>query len=223
MNIRDAVDDLREQHAHHPSLEDQVSVLAAHHWAGTVPGEDNPYLGKSDTEDTLEAMELELDCTLDTAVDNLLTAGFLENYEPDGPDWYTIRERDGKFVMGPDFPPAVHKECQRATDYIQSMDRPDDEDGTAAVADGAGPMKTNEDDETLREELARKLDVDIDPDELEDWMDVGTPKVRRGKLEDLVENIEDSETFDVPESFNKINLIPKGYHYHRSEHVLATY
>jgi hypothetical protein len=223
VTFRDVIDDLREQHDHHPSLEDQIKVLAAHHWVGTVPGESGPDLGKSDTEDTLEVMGLELDCTLDTAVDNLVTAGFLGSYEPDGPDWFTIRERDGEFVMGPDFPPAVHKECQLARDHIRSMDRPDDEDGTPVVADGAGPVKTNEDGETLREELVRKLEADIDPDELGDWLDVGTPQVRRGKLEDLVGHIGDSDTFDLPDSFDKINLIPKGYRYHRSEGLLHSY
>jgi hypothetical protein len=223
VNIRDVVDDLREQHDHHPSLEGQIKVLAAHHWAGTTPGESGPDLGKSDTEDALEAMGLELGCTLDVAVDNLQTAGLIGFYEPDGPDWYTIRERDGEFVMGPDFPPAVHKECQRAVDHIHSMDRPEDDDRSPAVADGAGPVKTNDDGETLREELARRLEVDLDSDELDDWLAVGEPKVRRGKLEEFVELFEDSETFEVPDSFDKIKLIPKGYRYHRSKAALTSY
>lgn len=217
MTLRKLIDTLRAEHSHHPSLEGQIKVFAAHHWRETVPGEDGPDLGKRDMDQTLTVMGLELDCNLDTAVRNLRDAGLLDSYEPDGPDWYLIRDRDGEFVMGDKFPPAVHEECERAIEYIRSMD-PADEDGTPAVADGGEPLKTNDDGETLREETARKLD--IDPGEVEDWLNVGDPQQRREKLEKLVEVIEDSETFEVPDSFDKIRLIPKGYRYHRSAAVL---
>lgn len=220
MSLRELINELREQHSHHPSLEGQIKVYVVHHWRGTVPGENGPDLGKRDMDQTLDAMGLELDCNLDTAVSNLLAADLLGSYEPDGPDWYLIRERDGEFVLGDDFPPAVQEECKRATKYIRSMD-PSDGDGTPAVADGGEPPKTNEEGETLREEIAGELGPD--PGELEDWLNVGDPQTRRGKLEQLVEVIEDSETFAVPDSFDKIKLIPKGHRYHRSKTALSSY
>ncbi|KYH23708.1 hypothetical protein HAPAU_41880 [Halalkalicoccus paucihalophilus] len=169
---------------------------------------------------TLDEMGLDLNCNLDTAVDNLFGAGLLDRYEPNGPDWYIIRERDGEFVMGEKkFPAAVHGECGRALEYIRSMD-PSDEDGKMAVADGGDPYVTNEDSETLREELARKLG--FEPGELENYLRVGTPQNRREKLERLVKVIRDSETFEMPDSFDEIRLIPKGYRYHRAESVLST-
>jgi len=188
----------------------------------TVPGEKGPDLGKRDTEQALEAMGLELDCTLDTAVDNLLDLGLLCAYEPDGPEWYIIRERDGEFVMGEKkFPAAVQEECSRAIEHIRSMDAPDDEDGAPAVADGGDPIQTNDEGETLREEVASELE--IEPGEMEDFLSVGTPQGRRQKLERLVEAIEDSETFAMPDSFDEIKLIHKGYRYHRSKSALSAY
>lgn len=194
-------------------------MYAAHCWQGTVPGEEGPDLGKRDMDQTLDAMGLELDCNLDTAVSNLLNADLLGSYEPDGPDWYLIRERDGEFVMGDNFPPAVHDECERAIEHIHSMD-PSNDDGAPAVADGGEPLKTNEKGETLQEEVADRLG--IEPGELEDWLNVGDPQARREKLEQLVEVIGDSETFTVPDTFDKIRLIPKGYRYHRSETAFSS-
>lgn len=220
MNTRKLITDLREQHSHHPSLEGQIKVFAAHQWQQTVPGEDGPDLGKRDMDQTLDAMGLELDCNLDTAVSNLISADLLGSYEPGGPDWYIIRERDGEFVFGDDFPPAVHDECNRAIEHIRSMDL-SDEDGTPAVADGGEPLQTNDEGETLREVVADN--IDIEPGELEDWLNVGDPQTRREKLEKFVEMIEDSEAFSVPDTFDKIKLIPKGYRYHRSETTLNSY
>ena len=217
MTIRKFIDDLREQHSHHPSLEAQIKVFAAHHWRATTPGEAGPDLGKRDMDQTLDAMGLELQSTLDTAVDNLLTAGLLDSYEPDGPDWFQIRERDGEFVMGEKFPPAVQEECERAIEHIQSMD-PSDDDGATAVADGGHRVPRNPEGETLREEISDVLD--LEPSELETWLEVGDAQMRRGKLERLVEAIKESETFDLPTTFDEVRLIPKGYRYHRSEAVL---
>lgn len=185
-----------------------------------MPGEAGPDLGKRDMEMALNEMELELSCNLDTAVDNLFVAGLLDRYEPDGPDWYIIRERDGEFVMGEKkFPAAVHEECERALEYVRSTDL-SDEDGKTAVADGGDSRVTNEDGETLRKELARE--IGFKPGELEDYLRVGTPRNRREKLERLVKVIRDSSTFEMPDSFDEIRLVPKGYRYHRAESVLST-
>ena len=218
MSLRELIDDLRERHSHHPSLQAQIKVYTAHHWLKTIPGKNGPDLGKRDMDQALDALDLELNCTLNTAVRNLLNADLLGKYEPDGPDWYLIRERDGEFVMGDDFPPAVYDECERAIDHIQSMD-PSDEDGTTAVADGGQPPKTNDDGETLREEIAGQ--VESDPGEVEDWLRVGDAQIRREKLERLVEILEESNTFSVPETFDRIKLLPKGYRYHRSETAIG--
>lgn len=94
-------------------------------------------------------------------------------------------------------------------------------DDTTAIADGGEPPETNEEGETLREELAGELG--IEPGEMENWFRVGDPQSRREKLEQLVEVLDESETFAVPESFDEIRLIPKGYRYHRSETALRSY
>lgn len=215
MRLRDLINDLREQHSHHPSLEDQIMVYVVHHWVGTVPGEAGQDLGKMEMEQALESLDLELNHRLNTAVSNLETAGILGKYEPDGPDWWIIRQRDGEFVMGEEvFPAAVHEECDRAIEHIRKMD-PTDEGGTPAVADGGQPAKTNDEDETLRQEVSRKLE--IESGELEDWLTAGDPRTRRQKLEDFVGVIRESDSFDLPETFDEISLIPKGYRYHRSE------
>ncbi|WP_259519040.1 hypothetical protein [Halanaeroarchaeum sp. HSR-CO] len=189
-------------------------VYMVHHWVGTVPGEAGPDLGKMEMDQALDSLDLELDHSLDTAVSNLEKAGLLGKYEPDGPDWWLIRQRDGEFVMGEDFPPAVQDECQRAIKHIRGMD-PSDEGGTPAVADGGHSPKTNDEGETLRQEVSRKLDVKSG--ELEGWLSAGDAKTRRQKLENLVGVISGSDYFEAPDSFDEISLIPKGYRYHRSE------
>lgn len=220
MSLRDIVDDLRNSHDNHPSLEDQIKVYAVHHWGRTSP--DGDALTKSDIEDALEEMRLELDCNIGTVVGNLVGSDFLGRFRPtDGPEWFVIRQRDGEFVMGDDtFPPAVHEECERVLEHIRSMDPSTDDEGTEAVADGGEPL-LNDDGETLREEVAHELE--IEPGDVEAYLQTGRPRERRSKLNNVVEAVEESATFEKPESYDKIVLRRTATRYHRSEQVINGY
>ena len=217
MTFRDLVNDYRSRHDSADSLEDQIAVLAAHHWVGTTP--DEPYLTGSEIGETLDQMGVELDCNRSTSVGNTDDDSVLSSFIPDdGPDWYVIRQRDGEFVMGDDtFPPAVQEECDRAIDYIQTMDP--SAGGDTAVADGGEPP-TNDDGQTLREVVSDELDED--PGDLEDYLQRGRAQERRSKLNEVVEIIESSE-FDKPDTFDTIDLIPAARRYHFSSLAIHEY
>ena len=56
MSLRELIDDLRERHSHHPSLQAQIKVYTAHHWLKTIPGKNGPDLGKRDMDQALDAL-----------------------------------------------------------------------------------------------------------------------------------------------------------------------
>ncbi|QKY20126.1 hypothetical protein B4589_006935 [Halolamina sp. CBA1230] len=219
MTLRNLIDDLRHRHDNHPSLEDQVKAVCAHYWVGTQP--DDPNLSKSELEDTLEEMGLELDHNTSTVVSNLNDAEILDGEtDPSNPDWWVIRERDGEFPMGDDMPPAVHEEINRAKSHVQSMD-PRTADGGQPVSQTEEPEKFNEDGETLREEVADHIGTESD--ELETYLDIGIPRSRREKLNEVVEAIEESDEFEMPDTFGKIELIPDPVRYHFTSATVRDY
>ncbi|APX97399.1 hypothetical protein [Natronorubrum daqingense] len=165
----------------------------------------------------LEELGIELDCNLDVAVGNLEEFGALGGFRPeDNPDWYTIRQRDGEFVMGEeDFPKAVDEEIKRALCHINSMS------ARIAIADGGEGVKLNDDGKTLREEVAEE--VDVDADELASYLQDGGANERRGKLDEVVEAVEDSDTFERPDSYDKIEWVPSATRHHLTKQVVARY
>ncbi|OVE82950.1 hypothetical protein B2G88_18335 [Natronolimnobius baerhuensis] len=141
----------------------------------------------------------------------------MDGFRPeDNPDWYTIRQRDGEFVMGEeDFPEAVDEEIRRALSHIDSLS------ARVAIADGGEGPKLNDDGQTLREEVAEEIGVDAD--ELESYLHDGGANERRGKLDEVVEAVEGSETFEKPDSYDKIEWIPSAVRHHLTEGVIESY
>jgi len=218
VSFRQLIDDYKTRHRTEDSLEDQVAVLAAHNWIGTNP--DDPHLKKSDIEETLDEMGVNLDCNLGTSVGNTDEDQVISSFRPDDlPDWFIIRERDGAFVMGDDeFPAAVHDECERVISHIEAMSDSTGGDD-AAVADG-GPPPTNDDGQTLREVIAEEIEEDSNA--LEDYLRRGPAKERRSKLNDVVEVIKQSG-FEKPDSYDEISLVPKARRYHLSQGAISEY
>ncbi|MDZ5810271.1 hypothetical protein U4E84_02730 [Halorubrum sp. AD140] len=166
-------------------------------------------------------MDLDLDHNTSTVVSNLEDANILDgSTDPTNPDWWVIRERDGAFPMGDDMPPAVNEEISRAKNHIQSMDPPT-ADGGSPVPQTEEPEKFNEDGETLRDEVADYIGTDSD--DLEDYLDIGTPRSRRQKLNEVVEAIEESDHFEMPNTFDKIILIPDPLRHHFTSVTLQDY
>lgn len=219
LTLRNLADDVRKSHQNQGSLEDQIKVLSAHYWAQTRPRPRGPFLTKRELDNCLKEMNLELDCNLDTAVGNLEEFGALDSFQPeDNPDWYVIRQRDGAFVMGDDFPPAVTDEVQRIISHVQSMDVP-----RAAIADGGSDPKLNDSGQTLREEIVDKIEAEIEPSELENYLRDGRARERRSKLNEIVEIVKESETFEKPDSYDVIKLVPSALRGHLAEEVLTNY
>lgn len=216
VTFRDLINDYRDRHQNDGSLEDQVAVLSAHRWVGTQPIE--PNLRQSDIKEIVDEMGIDLDCNLEASVRNTDADPAIDSFVPDDqPDWFIIRQRDDEFVMGDDFPPAVHDECERVISHIDAMDTGIAGDD-AAVADGAPP--TNDDGETLREVVTNELG--IDPNELEDHLRGGDAGARQSKLEEVVEIVEESE-FDKPDSYDTIDFIPSARRYYFTEWALDEY
>lgn len=170
----------------------------------------------------LNELGLELDCNLDVAVGNLEEFGALDGFRPeDNPDWYTIRQRDGAFVMGEeDFPEAVDEEIERALSHIDSMSVPVLEE-KAPLPDGGEDPPLNEEGETLKEEVANEVGVEVD--ELASYLRDGGANERREKLEEVVEAVRDSETFEKPDSYDTIDWVPSAVRHHLTEDVVARY
>lgn len=166
-------------------------------------------------------MDLALDHNTGTVVSNLEDAKIIHgSTDPTNPDWWVIRERDGEFPMGDDMPPAVNEEINRAKNYIQSMDPPTTDGGTP-VPRTEEPEKFNENGETLRDEVADY--VGTGPDDLENYLDIGTPRSRRQKLNEVVEATEESDHFEMPDTFDKISLIPDPVRYHLTSATVRNY
>ena len=214
MSFKDVVDDLRNRHSNHGSLADQILVLTLHQWVGTLP--DEPALKKRELEELLDELGIELECTTDIVHRNLTQGGYLDSFQDESePEWWLIRERDGTMVLDI-FEEAIDEESERAINHVQAMDWPDD--GTQAVADGGEPPILNEDNQSLREEVAERLE--IAPSNLESYLRSGEEDARREKLEAFVEAVEESDAFDKPKAYDKITWYPRGNQYHRSSDVL---
>lgn len=220
MTFRNLTDDICTVHSHHPSLEDQVAVLAIHYWVGSRPK--GPYLKKSEMDDVLDELGIDLDTTLDTAASNLREAGYIDGFQPnDQPDWWIIRQRDGEFVMGDDHDPAVRKERERAINHIQSMDPSPDADDSPVVADGGDSPVLNDDGDTLREVVADEFG--IDPGKLENHLRSGGHRAQRERLNTIVDVVEESDTFSKPDTYDKIEFIPTALRYHLTEKTIRDY
>lgn|GEM_PF-3461144 len=218
MTFNDIVDELRNQHHNHPSLEDQILILTIHQWVGTGP--DGRHLTKRQLSDILEDIGIELTYNIDTVHKNLDNAGYLESFQrANDPDWWIIRQRDEEIVLGK-LPSAVDDECARALSHIQSMDPPEEKE-EPLLTDGWGEeTELNEDGQTLREEIVEEVGADIEPEQLEEHLQTGEEDVRMEKLNEVVNTVRESDTFDKPDSYDEINFIPKANRYHLSEGVV---
>lgn len=178
-------------------------------------------LSKSETEEILDNVGLSLDHDRKTAFGNLEDFGALDGFtRDDQPDWWVIRQRDGEFVMGDDFPPAVRQERNRAIAHIRSLD-PTDSSGSKAAADGGTPP-VDDNGRTLRDLVAEEMELE-DPFDLEPHLKGGRDYDQRQKLNDVVDIITNSDTFQMPDDFGKIELIPQAKKHHLTEQVREEY
>lgn len=220
MSLRKLVNELRRTASNQPSAPDQVSVTCVHSWVGTRPTE--PNLSKRETRELLERLGIDWDSTMDTVHQNLEDHGVLDSFIPDdGPDWFSIRERDGAIVNGPKLEPAVDEETRRMVRYIQSMDIAADGEESGAIADGGSEPVRNARGETVREYIARV--VEMPPEQIEEWLIEGHEFDRRERLNTVVDAIRNSPTFELPGRIDKIELVPRARRYYLSEATLRRY
>lgn len=132
-----------------------------------------------------------------------------------------IRIQEGDVVAGETLQPALNKETQLAIEHLNETDSAEPAEAEPPLTDGGAQELVNDRGETLREEIARK--VEEEPEDLEEFLRDGHEYTRRENLVEFVDAVESSETLEKPDSYDKIILRPKGNQYHRSKRLLESY
>lgn len=204
MNIRKLIEYVHEEAEGEPSRQDQVRVLVVMSQYGY---QRSGALKQREIADHADALNIEFDHKIGTALSNLVDHDVLDRFRPAGPDWYVISQRTDDIING-EFEETLRTEREALIDHIQHED-PEDEGEAHAAADGGTP---------LRDVVARALGVV--PDGVEDHLRGGEPREQRERLNTAVEAVEEHPHFEK-QGYDKIILKPSAYRYHFSAMVLA--
>jgi len=181
---------IRNEHDHHPSVDDQVRVPPVL-WDESVTPAGQEQKRKQIAE-LLEENGVELDHSLKTVLDNLEELDIVESFHPhDGARWFPISERLDDIIFG-EYEEMVETEQGRFIRHMQADDPGGDTD-SPAVADGGV---------TVRSVLADHFDVM--PENVEDHLRRGTVNEQRRKLKVAIDIVDWHDAVENGDDYDRI-------------------
>ena len=203
MTKEHAEETILNENRHTNSREDQVAISHGFWDEGILSHRDG--LRMDAIEDRLD---LDLDYNVGTSVGHLEEISMIEATTPSGPDYYVISERLDEIINGR-VDEGATEDMEGVIKHMQDDDPLDDE-GTRAVADGAGV--------TIRSVLASEFDVV--PDALEDYLREGD---QVEKLNDAVQAIRNHDGLEERDSYGEIIFRRGAYRYRQTSRAVDLY
>lgn len=206
MDYSELIQEVRAEHDHQPSEDDQVRVIAIAAEYGYAQSQS---LTQSEIEEIAADEGIEFDCaSARPALDNLVDINHLTRSLPGGDRTYVISERRDEIVNG-EFEDTLRTDREALIDHIQD-EEPSDERGDGAVADGGV---------TPRTVVANALG--IVPEGVEAHLRAGQPTDQREPLNEAIDAIVEHDDLEKRDTYGKILLRRSGYRYRFTEKARA--